>query len=29
MIIAGGHPGGVKRRAAAMQAWPTKGKLAN
>jgi hypothetical protein len=29
MIIAGDDPGGVKRRAAAMQAMPAKGKLAN
>jgi hypothetical protein len=29
MIMAGGDPGGVKRRAAAMQAWPAKGKLVN
>jgi hypothetical protein len=27
--VAGGDPGGVKRRAAAMQAWPAKGKLVN
>jgi len=29
MIMAGGDPGGVKRRSAAMQAWPAKGKLVN